>query len=55
MEIDDLTQKLVRSQLLQNEEQVQAFEQSIESIISMNNSDCIKSLCYRYLEENVYE
>lgn len=45
MEIDDLAQKLVHSRLLQNEEQVQVFEQSIESIMSMNNSDCIKSLC----------
>ncbi|BCJ93783.1 hypothetical protein acsn021_13520 [Anaerocolumna cellulosilytica] len=44
MKIEDLTQKLVHSRLLQNEEQVQAFEQSIESIISMKTSDCIKKL-----------
>lgn len=33
MEMADLMQQLVRSRLLQNEKQVQDFEQSIEGII----------------------
>ena len=45
METADLTQQLVRSRLLQNEKQVQDFEQSIEKMISMNTSDCMKNLC----------
>lgn len=45
MEMADLTQQLVCSRLLQNEKQVQDFEQSIEKMISMNISDCMKNLC----------
>ncbi|QOX61854.1 hypothetical protein FRZ06_00010 [Anoxybacterium hadale] len=51
MEIADLTQMLVRSRLLQNEKQVQEFEQSIERMKSMNSDDCMKNLCLGFDDE----
>lgn len=42
---DDLRQKLIHSRFLQNEEQVQEFEESIEKILSLNSVDCIRDLC----------
>lgn len=51
MGIDDLTQKLVHNRLLQNEEQLKEYEQTIETIIAMNSSDCIRVLCLGFDDE----